>query len=445
MDSIPAPANLLSHRAQSDERKHMAKKNIPARHGNATTAQLQARLQKLSGDFRAALAAGDYPLGRKLAEQALLVMPGNMTVLGDYALCLMRCGEHQHAYRIYMQIHDAPAAQQQLAPDTWLDGLAEVCGWLDKRDELRSYGNRSLSQADARFGNGRAWPLPPGKTPLFDPSRPLQNVISYSLFGANPRYCESAVMNVHAAADLFKGWTCRIYLDDSVPQHVQQRLRQAGAQLVHMERDAGISPLLWRFLVMDDPAVTYFLVRDADSLLSEREPAAVQEWLASGRWFHHMRDYFTHTELILAGMWAGCNGVFPEIAPLIRQYVSNYKGPARFADQYFLREILWPTVRQSLLSHDELFGFHDPRPFPPHPAIRWNTDKFHVGSNTSYQVATGASALPDGAQQALLLRRQGQAEALRYLAPVQGGQWRLNLPFFLVDELSAGTLQIETE
>jgi hypothetical protein len=425
----------------------MAKKTS-TRRTPPTAAQLQARLQQLASDFRAALAAADYPGGRKLAEQALAIVPGNMTVLGDYALCLMRCGEYQRAYQVYRQIHDAPAAQRQLAPATWLDGLAEVCGWLDKPDELRTYGKRALTQADARFGHGRAWPLPPGKAPQFDASQPLQNVISYSLFGANPRYCESAVMNVHAAAELFKDWTCRIYLDASVPQHVQQRLQQAGAQLIHMDQDgrrSSMSPLLWRFLVMDDPAVKHFLVRDADSLLSEREPAAVQEWLASGRWFHHMRDYFTHTELLLAGMWGGCNGVFPAIAPLIAQYADSYQGPTRFADQYFLREILWPTVRQSLLCHDELFDFHDARPFPPHPAIRWNTAKFHVGSNTSYQLASGASTLPDGAQQALLLRRQGQAEAWRYSAMVQDGQWRINLPFFLIDDITAGKLQIEVE
>lgn len=421
----------------------MAKNRIAARRSNPPTAQMQARLQKLAADFRAALANGDHAAGRSLAEQALAIAPGNMTVLGDYALCLMRTGEYRRAYQVYMQIHDAPPAQRQLASATWLDGLAEVCGWLEKRDELRAHGKRALSEADARFNQGRKWPLPPGKPPAFDPSQPQQNVIAYSLFGANPRYCESAVVNIHAAAELFPGWTCRIYLDDSVPQHVQQRLQQAGAQVIQMGFGPGMPPVLWRFLVMDDPSVRHFLVRDADSLLSEREPAAVQQWLDSGRWFHHMRDYFTHTELILAGMWGGSNGVFPEIAPLIQQYIASYKGPARFVDQYFLREILWPTVRQSVLCHDELFDFHDARPFPPHPPIRWNAGKFHVGSNTSYQQIAGASALADGAQQSLLLWRQGQAEALTYAAPVRNGQWSLGLPFFLVQEFSAGSLRVE--
>lgn len=423
----------------------MAKNRIPLRRGNPPAAQMQARLQKLAADFRTALVHGDHAAGRNLAEQALALMPGNMTVLGDYALCLMRTGEYQRAYQVYMQIHDAPAAQRQQASATWLDGLAEVCGWLEKREELRSYGKRSLTEADARFGNGRAWPLPPGKPPAFDPSLPQQNIISYSLFGADPRYCESAVMNVDAAAELFPDWTCRFYLDDSVPQHVQKRLQAAGAQLIHMDQESElmIPPVQWRFLVMDDPGVKRYLMRDADSLLSEREQAAVQQWLAGDRWFHHMRDYFTHTELLLAGMWGGCAGVFPKVAPLLQRYAKNYKGPARFVDQYFLRETLWPTVRQSLLSHDELFDFHDAQPFPPHPPIRWNTDKFHVGSNTSYQQISGVSTLVDGALQTLQLRRKGQPEALNYQAKVRNGEWRLHLPFFLVAEVSAGNLRLE--
>jgi hypothetical protein len=425
----------------------MSKNKIPTRRGNPVV-QLQGRLQKLAADFRIALANGDHASGRSLAEQALRVAPGNMTVLGDYALCLMRTGEYQRAYQVYMQIHDAPPQQQRQASATWLDGLTEVCGWLEKRDELRTHGRCALSQADAKYGKGRAWPLPQGKPPMFDPSAPQQNVIAYSLFGGNPRYCESAVMNAHAAQELFPGWTCRFYLDVSVPLHVQQRLRAVGAQLVRMDLEqpqaaAAMPAVLWRFLVMDDPAVKRFLLRDADSLLSEREPPAVQQWLDSGQWFHHMRDYFTHTELILAGMWGGSSGMLPKVAPLIQQYVANYNGSARFVDQYFLREALWPTVRQSLLCHDELFGFHDARPFPPHPPIRWQTDKFHVGSNTSYQLISGDSALDDGAQQSLLLWRQGQTEALSYQAEVGSGKWKLSLPFFLVAEISAGTLRVE--
>lgn len=154
-----------------------------------------------------------------------------------------------------------------------------------------------------------------------------------------------------------------------------------------------------------------------------------------------MRDYFTHTELILAGMWGGCTGVFPSIATLIRQYTANYTESARFVDQYFLRSILWPTVRHSVLNHDELFEFHGAQPFPAHPPIRWQNVQFHVGSNASYSSISGPSSLPDDANQVISLW-QGADGPWEYNAKVKKGDWHLELPFFLINEFTLGQLQV---
>jgi hypothetical protein len=251
-------------------------------------------------------------------------------------------------------------------------------------------------------------------------------------------------MNAIVARELFPVWTCRVYLDDSVPDHVQTRLRAAGADVIQVDEQTRrtLPGTMWRFLVMDDPTVDRFLLRDADSLLSEREAAAVAEWIDSGQLFHHMRDYFTHTELLLAGMWGGCTGVFPAIRPLMAAYMAEHPGPSRFSDQHFLRETLWPTVRQSILNHDELFGFHNPKPFPQHPPIRWKTQHFHVGSNAGYQRVAGPSSLADGAHQTIRLREQGGSE-INYVAFVKDGEWTLTLPFFVVETLRSGHLEIE--
>jgi hypothetical protein len=193
---------------------------------------------------------------------------------------------------------------------------------------------------------------------------------------------------------------------------------------------------------MDDPQVERYIVRDADSLVSEREAAAVEAWLASPYHFHHMRDYFTHTELLLAGMWGGVSGVFPPVEPLIHQFMASYQGTERFTDQQFLKTVLWPTARESILNHDELFGFHHAQPWPAHAPIRWNTDAFHVGSNAGYSRAGGASTLADGAQQTVvLIVGAGRYE---YQATVNKGEWSIALPFFLVQDYQQGRLRIET-
>ncbi len=409
------------------------------------SAALQQKFLELASRFKAALAAQDHALGSQLAEQALKLIPGHMAVLSDYAFCLMRAGRHEEAHAVYLKIWHSPPAMQQQASATWLDGLTEVCGWLGDFAAVRNYGLCSLARADAQHGAAAGHPLSGPPAP-FDARQPSRNVIAYSLFGANPRYCETMVKNADVARDLFPEWTCRVYLDDSVPQHVGARLRAAGADVIDIARTAhrDIHPLMWRFLVVDDPTVQRFLIRDADSLLSEREQAAVHEWQRSPYWFHHMRDYFTHTELLLAGMWGGCTGALQGVAESIRAFMARANDRGRFVDQHFLRECLWPTVRQSVLQHDDLFGFLEARPFPAHAPIRWNTEHFHVGSNVGHMgVGARSASRSDGElQRWALVTAQGERIG-EYASVVAGGVWQSDFPFFLAEDIQAGRMTIE--
>lgn len=405
----------------------------------AQTSALMNRIEKMSAQFRRAMRDGDFSLARISCESVLSAMPHNLGVLSDYALVLMRLGEYQQSYKIYKKIWQSP--QRDSASETWLDGFAEVCGWLGRADELAQYGHLSLSRADAVHGQGLAQNLTNRMPAPFDSHSPEKNIISFSLYGNQPRYCETLIENVLAAKELYPAWTCRVYLDHSVPHHVWQRLRQDNVQLIDMSGENNIQPTLWRFLVMDDLDVERFIIRDADSLLSEREVAAVEEWLSSPLWFHHMRDYFTHTELLLAGMWGGCQGVFKDVGKQMREFIAGYKGAERFTDQAFLKTILWPTVRNSIMNHDELFNFHNARPFPAHPPIRWKTAAFHVGSNVGFQRIAGPAVKNMTNEQAFNLIING--ERFSYTALVKDDEWSVAMPFFLVDALKAGNIKIE--
>jgi tetratricopeptide (TPR) repeat protein len=400
-------------------------------------AKAQDRLNNMAARFRSAMAQQDYAQAARCCESVLAEMPNNLQIRSDYALCLMRLQEYDKAYKTYRRIYQSP--QRDTASETWLDGFTEACGWLNKFDEVRRYGCESLNLADARFSQTPAIPLPETAPKPFDARHPQKNIISFSLYGAQPRYCETMVKNAQVARELFPHWTCRVYLDNSVPEHVWRRLREHGAQLVDMSAENSLFPTLWRFLVASDPNIDRFIVRDADSLLSEREQAAVEAWQSSTYFFHHMRDYFTHTELLLAGMWGGCTGVIPDIDGLMRGFIAQYQGSARFTDQYFLRSVLWSTVKQSLLSHDELFGFADAQPWPAHETVRWPADTFHVGSNAGYSALGGISALPDGATQPVILIMEDNE--YRYDAGVKAGQWRLGVPFFIAEGVRDGAIK----
>ena len=71
----------------------------------------------------------------------------------------------------------------------------------------------------------------------------------------------------------------------------------------------NVNPTIWRFLVLGDPTVFRFIVRDLDARLLPRERAAVDEWVASKKPFHAMRDHTAHTAAILGGCWGGNNNL----------------------------------------------------------------------------------------------------------------------------------------
>jgi hypothetical protein len=248
----------------------------------------------------------------------------------------------------------------------WHNILCTAHGRLGQLTEARFHGTRCLELKDA-IATGEPWrdlasvPVPP-----FDASRPERNIISFSLFGDNERYIRTAILNARAARFLYLGWTCHFYIDDTVPPPIIQALGAEGARVLKVN-GLPTDPFgtFWRFLVADDPEVDRYIVRDADSVVNIRECVAVQEWLTSGRHFHVMRDNYDHGELVLAGMWGGARGALPPVAPWAQRYLASRTDLAgRTADQEFLRDQLWPTIRMSVLTHDSQFAFGEHRDFP---------------------------------------------------------------------------------
>jgi hypothetical protein len=249
----------------------------------------------------------------------------------------------------------------------WHNILSTSLGHLGRFEEARFHGSRSLELKDALTAGQGAPDLSRCPIPPFEPRQPERQVISFSLFGDDPKYCEGALCNAEAAPFLYPGWSCRFHLDSSVPVSVSEQLQRRGAQVMRIDPawPAATHGTLWRFLVADDPGVSRWIVRDADSLVNRREAAAVQEWLHSDRHFHLMRDHFDHSELILAGMWGGVRGALPPLQPLIDPFLAHRPGVLnRTADQELLREVLWPTIRSSVLVHDSQFAFGERRDFP---------------------------------------------------------------------------------
>lgn len=241
--------------------------------------------------------------------------------------------------------------------------LANAFARLGRIDEGRAAGNLCLQLKDAS-ASGTAKDLSDVAVLPLVTSDPDRNLIAFSLFGNGSAYCDGAVRNAIAARELYPEWRCRFYVDESVPPRVLDRLLREGAKVVRVGGlPAGRFGTFWRFLVADHQAADRYLVRDCDACVGPRERKAVDEWISSNRHFHVMRDAPTHTEVMLAGMWGGVRGALPPLQQEIIDYCR--KAPlSRTADQQFLRERVWPTVRRNVLVHDSEFQMGESRNFP---------------------------------------------------------------------------------
>lgn len=304
---------------------------------------------------------GDWQAAAQFLQIQHASDPAHDEVLLNLAICMSRSGHHalavQHA-QTYVQRHpDEPVAW-----DVFTNSL-HACG---RNDEAVQAGTHSLEFKDQRSASSRG-----GLRSLSELStRPgLQDVIAFSLWGRQPTYLHGALDNLLAAPRLYPGWQIRIYLDDSVPPEWQTLLRELGADLrLQPSGQTTRQKLCWRFHVANDPTVHRFLVRDIDSVLNARERAAVDAWIESGKTFHAMRDWWTHTDLMLAGMWGGVAGVLPPITDLLASYRPVAMETPN-VDQWFLRDVVWPLLRGDCLVHDRCFtmpGSHPwPTPTPP--------------------------------------------------------------------------------
>lgn len=299
----------------------------------------------------------DFRSGAALLERQAQSTPGEFEILLNLGVMCSRAGLLERACEVYGRAAEIDANRFEIH-----DGLANAMSRLHRYDEATTAGTRSLELKDALAPHKKPLALPQGSPAQWTKGK--ANVLSYSLWGSHPRYLRGMLRNVVLGPDLYPGWEIRIHLDDTVPADFCRLVEELGARIErHLPGAPLREKLAWRFGVANDVSVGRFLVRDADSVINVREVFAVHEWIRSGCWFHVMRDYWTHTDLMLAGMWGGVAGALPSMDSALAAY-----RPAALetpnVDQWFLRDCVWPCIRESVEVHDRCFRPARAKPFP---------------------------------------------------------------------------------
>ncbi|KAA0175777.1 hypothetical protein FNF27_02863 [Cafeteria roenbergensis] len=117
----------------------------------------------------------------------------------------------------------------------------------------------------------------------------------------------------------FPGWETRLYLDGRFTKGMADVIRKLGYNVVHLGPSDTSLPewhhMASRMLVIDDPEVDVFMMRDLDSALSPRDAISTWAWMTSGASFLSMHDHFTHRDIMMGGML-----VYPKIHPEVLHF-----------------------------------------------------------------------------------------------------------------------------
>jgi len=216
----------------------------------------------------------------------------------------------------------------------------------------------------------------------------MKKIISFSLWCQDKQLCKNKInenknmylngmirnLEIHNEKNLYKDWTIRCYLNDTVSEELQNKLKDLGAELVDMT-GSKIPGMFWRFLPFNDLDVDIFIVRDVDSRINLRENRAVNEWLESDKLLHVMRDHPHHYYKILGGMWGYKNHLMrlDVVKPMIQFLQARNYAFKRMDDMKFL-DLVYNHLYGKSMEHDEFFDYEFSQPFPDNS---YQNDYYH--------------------------------------------------------------------
>ena len=183
----------------------------------------------------------------------------------------------------------------------------------------------------------------------------MKRVLSFTLYGANPRYTVGAVKNAILAARIYPDFLVRFYFGSDVPRETLTTLGiMPNVEIFKVDGYHGAFSNSWRFLAFSDPDVEIAMMRDADARLTIREKMAVDEWMRSGIEYHSMKDHPTgHKSFpINAGMWGGRTEGLRHMKEIMQDFRARKMENGFAADQAFLAFRVAPLVYKSMMIHD---------------------------------------------------------------------------------------------
>ena len=178
-------------------------------------------------------------------------------------------------------------------------------------------------------------------------------IISFSLWGSDPKYTVGAIKNAKLAKEIYPGWICRFYCANDVPNPIIFQLEDMdNVEVVSMEKPGDWTSMFWRFEPAGEESVEAMISRDTDSRLNNREKAAVDEWLSGNYGFHIMRDHPWHGYPVLGGMWGAKRDTLSNIKQMMRSFDQSDK----YGTDYEFFASISNLIKGNVIVHDDFFS-----------------------------------------------------------------------------------------
>ena len=182
------------------------------------------------------------------------------------------------------------------------------------------------------------------------------------MWGTSDVYNYGALENALLAKIIFPDWICRIYYSKNTNNKIINVLKSfdnvelilknapendeinVTEHILGEDRKVWRCCQYWRFLPAFDKSVDIVIVRDIDARLCYKDKYAVDEWLASNKDFHILRDHSAHKRAIMGGLW-GCRNSILCDDEIIEKYNSFPRvNNIIIDDQELLKKIRIPFV-----------------------------------------------------------------------------------------------------
>lgn len=183
-------------------------------------------------------------------------------------------------------------------------------------------------------------------------------VISFCLFGQNPKYTMGLLANLKIIQEMLPDFCVYVHVGTGVPPAVLEACAAFNAHLVLCPAPDWLLPA-HRICFPEDADVVF--ARDADSRVNARDVWAMNEFMASDKTFHIVRDHVWHKSKIMAGLCGRKRAV--QLAGMLAEWTPSTTGYG--ADEAFLSTV-YPQVAADALIHSNIVGYldEDVKPLP---------------------------------------------------------------------------------